>query len=211
MLDLENQFAILKAGTCCTVVRPEGHRRYPLSQALIRQYRAGTAMTTPWLVRLASQLPPTEFDPLVFCVTAVNALRLEKRIAIPTLLGEALISCSLLKDFWRFGSDKRVLAHNRQTHCVPGLKSTNHVRRAAESKILESCGREARGIAFGTEHDHMEIMIGRDRQPRAGGGVSWSYQDVTFDNQRARNTALDRALAFGANIDQYRLCHGYTA
>ncbi len=143
-------------------------------------------MTTPWLVRLASQLPPTEFDPLVFCVTAVNALRLEKRIAIPTLLGEALISCFLSKDFWRFGSDKRVLAHNRQTHCVPGLKSTNHVRRAAESKILESCGREARGIAFGTEHDHMEIMIGRDRQPRAGGGVEPPLEDVTFDNQRAR-------------------------
>ena len=33
--------------------------------------------------------------------------------------------------------------NNRQTHCLPRLKSTNHVGRAVESKILQSYRREA--------------------------------------------------------------------
>src|SRR5580704_11711877 len=49
-------------------------------------------------------------------------------------------------------------------------------------------------------------MTGRDRQPRAGGRVEPPLEHVTFAGQRARNAALDCALAFGTNIDEYRLC-----
>ena len=52
-------------------------------------------------------------------------------------------------------------------------------------------------------------MIRRDRQPRAGGRVKPPLEHVALDNQRALNTTLDRALAFGANIDEYRLCFGH--
>jgi hypothetical protein len=60
-------------------------------------------------------------------------------------------------------------------------------------------------MAFGTEHDHLDVMIGRDRQPRAGGWVEPPLEHVTFNNQRACNTTLNRALAFGTNIDEHRL------
>jgi DNA polymerase IV len=47
-----------------------------------------------------------------------------------------------------------------------------------------------------------------DRQTRAGGWVEAPLEHVTFDNQRARNTTLNRALAFGTNIDEYRHSRG---
>ena len=86
------------------------------------------------------------------------------------------------------------------------MKSTNHVRRAPQSEILQSRGSQARGIAFGTEQDHLEVMIGRDRQPRAGSRVKPPLERVALDPQRAGNTALGRALTFGTNINEYRLC-----
>jgi hypothetical protein len=49
-------------------------------------------------------------------------------------------------------------------------------------------------------------MIGRDRQPRAGSRVKPPLEHVALDNQRAGNTALGRALTFGTNINEYRLC-----
>ena len=76
-------------------------------------------------------------------------------------------------------------------------------------RSLQSCSREARGIAFGTEHDHLDVMIGRDRQPRAGDRVESPLEHVTFDNQRAHDTALDRALTVRTDVDQYRVCFGY--
>jgi hypothetical protein len=42
------------------------------------------------------------------------------------------------------------------------MKSTYHIRRAPEPEILQSCSREAGGIAFRTEHDHLDVMMGRD-------------------------------------------------
>ena len=49
-------------------------------------------------------------------------------------------------------------------------------------------------------------MIARDRQPRAGGWVQPPLEHVTFNHQRARDTTLNRTLAFGTNIDKRRLC-----
>ncbi len=93
----------------------------------------------------------------------------------------------------------------RQTRCAPSIKSPNYVGRAPQPNILEGCSREARGVAFRTEDDHVKIMVGRDRQPRARGRVEPPLEHVTFDNQCARNTALTSALAFGPNIDEYGL------
>jgi len=82
------------------------------------------------------------------------------------------------------------------------MKTTNHIRRTRESNILQSCSGEARGIAFGAEHDYLEIVIFHDRQPRVGGWVEPPLEHVTLDNQRVGNSSLDRALAFWTNIDE---------
>src|SRR5580658_2916664 len=44
---------------------------------------------------------------------------------------------------FRLAPESVAWRHNRQTRCTPSMKSTNHVRCAADSKILQSCSREA--------------------------------------------------------------------
>src|SRR6187402_341245 len=51
----------------------------------------------------------------------------------------------------------------------------------------------------------MEVVIVGNRQTRAGCRVEAPFKHVTLNNQRPRNTTLDRTLAFRTDIDKYRL------
>jgi hypothetical protein len=59
---------------------------------------------------------------------------------------------------------------------------------------------------LGAEHDHLDAVIGRDRESGGGSGVEPPLEDVAFNNECAWNGAFGRALSFGANVDEYRTC-----
>src|ERR1700691_2434766 len=76
---------------------------------------------------------------------------------------------------------------------LPRLESTNHIGGPPQAQLLQRHCCETRRIAFRTKHNHPDVMIGGNWQPRTRTRIEAPLQYVAFDNQRARDATFDRA------------------
>ena len=93
-------------------------------------------------------------------------------------------------------------AAGRQPGGLPGPEATDHVGRPAYADLLQRGRGQARGVALGAQHQHVQV-VGRDRQPRVAGRVEPPLQHVALDEQRARDVALLGALGRRPDVDEH--------
>ena len=87
---------------------------------------------------------------------------------------------------------------------VPGLEATDQVGGPVQPEVLQAGGGEARRVALGAHHDHLDVVVDGLGDAGVAGRVEAPLELVALDDQGAGDLALRAALPLGPGVDEQR-------
>jgi hypothetical protein len=96
------------------------------------------------------------------------------------------------------------VSSHRQLRLAPGMETADDIGRMIDPDRSQRRGGKGRSVPFLANHDPMDVVTARFRNPVAARRVQPPFEMVALDHDRAWNLTLCPPLELGPDVDEIR-------